>query len=32
MNDHHKISNPSLDEILAVEAEVYEKIEKDKEL
>ena len=32
MNDHHKISNPSLDEILAVEAEVYAKIEKDKEL
>ena len=32
MNDHHKISNPSLDEILAVEAEVYAKIEKEKEL
>ena len=32
INDHHKISNPSLDEILAVEAEVYAKIEKEKEL
>lgn len=27
MNDHHKISNPSLEEILAVEAEVYAKID-----
>ena len=27
MNDHHKVSNPSLEEILAVEAEVYAKID-----
>ena len=27
MNDHHKITNPSLEEILAVEAEVYAKID-----
>lgn len=27
MNDHHKISSPSLEEILAVEAEVYAKID-----
>ena len=27
MNDHHKISDPSLEEILAVEAEVYAKID-----